>query len=256
MTAEMIHRYVVRDAARRPRRTWCSKVTPYRGGYLPEERREIERRLFTGELLGVSTTRGAGAGHRRRRAGCQHHRRLPGHARRFFQQAGRAGRRDRGRAGGAGRAGHGRQPVRDEPPGVHLRPARSSRRCIDPDNPFVITGHLRCAAHELPLAEAEVPLFGPHARAGAGGAAGEPASCSTSTTAGITPPTETPQHEVGLRSYADAERGHRGRRHRRRDRRGEQVRRPADPPPRGDLHAPGRHLPRARRSTWSGTSRA
>ena len=56
MTAEMIHRYVC-DALRESAPQLVSKVSPYRGGYRPEERREIERRLFSGELLGVSTTR-------------------------------------------------------------------------------------------------------------------------------------------------------------------------------------------------------
>ena len=34
---------------------------------------------------------------------------------------------------------------------------------IEPDNPFVTLGHLRCAAHELPLAPSETPQFGPDA---------------------------------------------------------------------------------------------
>jgi len=34
----------------------CDKLTSYRAGFLPEERREIEKRLFTGDLLGVIST--------------------------------------------------------------------------------------------------------------------------------------------------------------------------------------------------------
>src|SRR5205085_8035517 len=37
-------------------RELARQVRPYRGGYLAEERREIERELFGGELLGVSAT--------------------------------------------------------------------------------------------------------------------------------------------------------------------------------------------------------
>lgn len=56
MTAEMIHRYVC-ESLERTAPELAGKVTPYRGGYLPAQRREIERRLFAGELMGVSTTR-------------------------------------------------------------------------------------------------------------------------------------------------------------------------------------------------------
>jgi len=34
----------------------ASKISPYRAGFLPKERREIEARLFSGELLGVVST--------------------------------------------------------------------------------------------------------------------------------------------------------------------------------------------------------
>ena len=73
---------------------------------------------------------------------------------------------------------------------------------IDPENPFVAAGHLRCATNELPLAEDEVGAFGPHAELALrvleenrkvkriGGRWYHAAS-------------ETPQHEVSLRSYAD-----------------------------------------------------
>jgi len=34
---------------------------------------------------------------------------------------------------------------------------------LDPDNPHIAAGHIRCAAHELPLGDEEVELFGPYA---------------------------------------------------------------------------------------------
>ena len=55
VVAELLYRYVQEDLQRYgPSLANC--VKPYRGGYLPEERREIERQLFSGELLGVTST--------------------------------------------------------------------------------------------------------------------------------------------------------------------------------------------------------
>src|SRR5262249_26267990 len=49
-TAELIHRFTAERLGD------GSRLSPYRAGYTPAQRREIERRLFGGELLGVSAT--------------------------------------------------------------------------------------------------------------------------------------------------------------------------------------------------------
>src|SRR3954453_7953421 len=49
-TAELIHRFTA------DRLGDDSRLSPYRAGYTPQQRREIERRLLAGELLGVSAT--------------------------------------------------------------------------------------------------------------------------------------------------------------------------------------------------------
>src|SRR5207244_7189960 len=48
--AELIHKFTAERLGD------DSRLSPYRAGYTPEQRREIERRLFAGELLGVSAT--------------------------------------------------------------------------------------------------------------------------------------------------------------------------------------------------------
>ncbi len=161
MTAEMIHRYVT-DALREQAPDLAGKVTPYRGGYLPEERREIERRLFAGELMGVSTTRALELGIDVGGLDASIVVGYPGTLASFFQQTGRAGRGEReALAVLIGLDTAINQYIMTNPDYLFGRPIEEA--VIDADNPFVITGHLRCAAHELPLAFDEVRIFGRHA---------------------------------------------------------------------------------------------
>jgi DEAD/DEAH box helicase domain-containing protein len=160
MTAEMIYRYVS-ERLRETAPALAEKVTPYRGGYLPGERREIERRLFSGELLGVSTTRALELGIDVGGLDAAILVGYPGTLASFFQQSGRAGRQDRAALVvlvGLDTAVN--QYVMTQPEYLFGRPVEQG--VIDPDNPFVLTGHLRCAAHELPVEAEETERFGPH----------------------------------------------------------------------------------------------
>ena len=201
MTAEMIHRYVcqrLRETAPGLER----KVSPYRGGYLPHERREIERRLFRGELLGVSTTRAlelgidVGALEASILVG------YPGTLAGFFQQAGRAGRRDRDALTILiGLDTSINQYVMTNPD--HIFGRAIERAVLDVDNPYVVLGHLRCAAQELPLCEDEVAHFGPTAPL-ALRVLEENLKLHHVGGRWYHASVETPQHEVSLRDYADA----------------------------------------------------
>src|SRR5204863_3654513 len=51
-SAELIHRF----AAERVDPATAKRLAPYRAGYTPQQRREIEQRLVNGELLGVAAT--------------------------------------------------------------------------------------------------------------------------------------------------------------------------------------------------------
>ncbi len=198
MTAEMIHRYVT-ETLQRDAPELRSKVTPYRGGYLPHERREIERQLFAGELLGVSCTRALELGIDVGGLDAAILVGYPGTLASFFQQSGRAGRRDdEALIVLVGLDTSINQYVMTHPEYLFERSVEEA--IIDSDNPFVVTQHLRCACHELPLGDEEVGLFGQYAVMGLrllnenrkvkylGGQWYHAAE-------------ETPQHEVPLRSY-------------------------------------------------------
>lgn len=137
----------------------AARVESYRAGYLPEERREIERRLDDGSLLGVVATNALELGIDVGGLDAVVEAGFPGTVASFWQQAGRAGRR-----------GQGSLVVlvaRDDPMDTYLvhhpdallgRPVESA--VFDPLNPHVLRGHLYCAAVERPLTRAEVGAWG------------------------------------------------------------------------------------------------
>jgi len=164
-TAEMIYRYV-RETLQPEEPDLAERVIAYRGGYSAEERREMERRLREGELLGVSATRALELGIDVGSLDACIIVGWPGTLTAFFQQAGRAGRARTGRAGtrrdslvilvGIDTAIN--QYVMAHPEYVFARPLEAA--VVDRDNPFVVLGHLRCATAELPVAETEAESFG------------------------------------------------------------------------------------------------
>lgn len=159
VTAELIYRYA-RESLDRKEKRLADRIAVYRGGYLPEERRKIEKRLFNGDLLAVSCTNALELGIDVGSLGASVLVGFPGTIASTWQQAGRAGRTEEDSI--AFLVAH------NDPIDQYLirNPeyffGRSPEHAIvDPENPYVLERHMRCAAHELPINESDTRFFGP-----------------------------------------------------------------------------------------------
>src|SRR5207342_1855379 len=132
-----------------------SRVRGYRGGYLPLERRSIERGLRDGEILGVVATNALELGVDIGRLDVSVLAGYPGSVAATWQQIGRAGRRGETSVGILVASG---APV--DRYVVHhpefLLDGRSEEARLDPDNLHILIAHLRCATFELPFEPGEV----------------------------------------------------------------------------------------------------
>jgi DEAD/DEAH box helicase domain-containing protein len=138
-------------------------VRGYRGGYLPLRRREVEQGLRSGEVLGVVATSalelGIDIGHLDVAVLAGY----PGTIASMWQQAGRAGRRTgQSVAILVATSSPMDQFLAAHPEYLFGAPPEHAR--INPENPFILVNHLKCAAFELPFAGAEPfgEAVGPH----------------------------------------------------------------------------------------------
>ena len=163
VVAELIYKYVSESLQRR-RPDLVRRVRPYRGGYLPLERRAIEQKLFSGELLGVCSTTALELGIDVGSLDASIIVGFPGTLCSLWQQAGRAGRRqDESLSIFVAYDDPVDQYLMRNPDFVFSRPLEQA--VIDPDNPHILAAQLGCAAFELPLSPEDLAEFGGGARA-------------------------------------------------------------------------------------------
>ena len=154
--AELIYRY----AANRLGVDGARRISPYRAGYTPKERREIEGRLFRGDLLGVVSTNalelGVDVGALDAVVCCGY----PGSVASIWQQWGRAGRgKDPALAVYIAGRDALDQFLFENPPRVLGRRVEAAR--VTMENPYILGPHLLAAAHEAPLDADDEEYFGP-----------------------------------------------------------------------------------------------
>jgi DEAD/DEAH box helicase domain-containing protein len=151
--AELIHRFTVERVPH-----LAERLAPYRAGYTPAQRRDIEQRLVAGELLGVSATDalelGIDIGHLDAAISVG----FPGTVSSLRQQWGRAGRRGHGLAVLVASEDGLDQFFMREPELLLSR--RVEAAISDWTNPRVLDGHVLCAAFEGPLDDADRTTLG------------------------------------------------------------------------------------------------
>jgi Distinct helicase family with a unique C-terminal domain including a metal-binding cysteine cluster len=133
-------------------------ISGYRGGYRPEERKEIERKMVNGQLRGLISTNALELGIDIGKIDTTVIAGYPGTRASFWQQSGRAGR-----------SGFSSNTyfILDNLPFDQfiavdpewLFQSKSENAVVDPNNLFIQLAHVRAAAAELPLALDDIAVF-------------------------------------------------------------------------------------------------
>ncbi|MFP4498997.1 MAG: DEAD/DEAH box helicase [Vulcanimicrobiota bacterium] len=131
-----------------------NKIRGYRGGYLPRQRRDIEKGLRAGQVLGVVSTNalelGIDIGSLQTCVMCGY----PGTIASTWQQAGRAGRRQEASAVFmVATSAPLDQFIISHP--EYFFGENIEAGLINPDNLYILVNHIKCASFELPFEEGE-----------------------------------------------------------------------------------------------------
>jgi DEAD/DEAH box helicase domain-containing protein len=129
-------------------------VKGYRGGYLPKERREIEKGLRDGKILGVVSTNALELGVDIGNLDASIITGYPGSVASTWQQTGRAGRRNSLSASIlVASSSPLDQFIINHP--EYFFEASPEHGLINPNNLYILVSHIKCAAFELPFADGE-----------------------------------------------------------------------------------------------------
>ncbi len=156
---ELIQRFAGEELERRGKPELAQRIAPYRGGYTPQQRREIEARLAAGELLAVVATDALELGidvGELDAAICVN---FPGTVASLRQMWGRAGRRRRGLAVYVAGQDALDQFFCRHPDEFIGRPVEAA--ILDHESEQIAARHLVAAAYELPLGDEDDEIFGP-----------------------------------------------------------------------------------------------
>jgi len=137
----------------------AKQIKPYRAGYLPRERRQIEQELFSGQLLGVVATTALELGIDIGDLEATVLTGYPGSIASTWQQAGRSGRsKDESLSFLIGLDNPLDQYFMRHPDSFFRQSFENA--LVNPGNPYILRAHLLCAAWELPLSEDNETIFG------------------------------------------------------------------------------------------------
>jgi DEAD/DEAH box helicase domain-containing protein len=156
---ELIQRFARESLERRGKPELAARIAPYRGGYTPQQRREIEARLASGELLAVVATDALELGIDIGELDAAICVTFPGTVASLRQMWGRAGRQRRGLAVYVAGADALDQFFCRHPGEFVGRPVEAA--ILDHESEQIAARHMVAAAYELPLGDEDEAVFGP-----------------------------------------------------------------------------------------------
>ena len=134
-------------------------IKPYRAGYLPEDRRRIERELFSGKLLGVVATNALELGIDSGGLEATVLAGYPGSIASTWQQAGRSGRSQGESLSFLVALDNPLDQYFMRHPDYFFQEG-FEHVLVNPSNPYILRAHLLCAAWEWPLNGDDEKIFG------------------------------------------------------------------------------------------------